>query len=171
MRVEEVIAEITQRCKNYGAKRIILFGSRAKDTVTERSDIDIAVAGVASCDIYELQEELEDIPTLYKIDLVDLDTCKNQLLLEDIKEYGREIQYYAITGFVTGSPRAVLKQSFRANLITGDEWIEMLKVKNQLAHDYDGVIVKEHCQTIIHEYIDKLYDFKTVVETLLKEDK
>ena len=26
MRVEEVIAEITQRCKNYGAKRIILFG-------------------------------------------------------------------------------------------------------------------------------------------------
>ena len=81
------------------------------------------------------------------------------------------IQYYAITGFVTGSPREVLKQSFRANLITGDEWIEMLKVKNQLAHDYDGVIVKEHCQTIIHEYIDKLYDFKTVVETLLKEDK
>jgi len=73
------------------------------------------------------------------------------------------IQYYAITGFVTGSPREVLKQSFRANLITGDEWIEMLKVKNQLAHDYDGVIVKEHCQTIIHEYIDKLYDFKTVV--------
>ena len=46
---------------------------------------------MASCDIYELQEELEDIPTLYKIDLVDLDTCKNQLLLEDIKEYGREI--------------------------------------------------------------------------------
>ena len=81
------------------------------------------------------------------------------------------LQYYAITGFVTGSPREVLKQSFQANLITGDEWIEMLKVKNQLAHDYDGVIVKEHCQTIIHEYIDKLYDFKTVVETLLKEDK
>ena len=78
------------------------------------------------------------------------------------------LQYYAITGFVTGSPREVLKQSFRANLITGDEWIEMLKVKNQLAHDYDGVIVKEHCQTIIHEYIDKLYDFKITVETLLK---
>ena len=74
------------------------------------------------------------------------------------------LQYYAITGFVTGSPREVLKQSFQANLITGDEWIEMLKVKNQLAHDYDGVIVKEHCQTIIHLYIDKLYDFKTVVE-------
>lgn len=78
------------------------------------------------------------------------------------------IQYYAITGFVMGSPREVLKQSFQANLITGDEWIEMLKVRNQLAHDYDGVIVKEHCHTIIHEYIDKLYDFKITVEALLK---
>ena len=78
------------------------------------------------------------------------------------------LQYYAITGFVTGSPREVLKRSFQANLITGDEWIEMLKVRNQLAHDYDGGIVKEHCQTIIHEYIDKLYDFKITVETLLK---
>ena len=77
------------------------------------------------------------------------------------------VQYYAITGFVTGSPREVLKQSFQAKLITGDEWIDMLKIRNQLAHDYDGVIVKEHCQTIIHVYIDKLYDFKTVVEELL----
>ena len=38
-----------------------------------------------------LQENLEEIPTLYTIDLVDLDTCQNQLLLEDIKQYGREI--------------------------------------------------------------------------------
>lgn len=91
MRVEDVIEEITQRCRKYGAQEIFLFGSRAKGTATERSDIDIAVSGVVSHDIYELQEELENIPTLYKIDLVDLDTCKNQLLLEDIKEYGREI--------------------------------------------------------------------------------
>ena len=80
------------------------------------------------------------------------------------------VQYYAITGFVTGSPREVLKQSFQAKLITGDEWIDMLKIRNQLAHDYDGVIVKEHCQTIIHLYIDKLYDFKTVVEELLGQN-
>ena len=60
MRVDEVIAEITQRCRRYGAQKIILFGSRAKGTATERSDI-------------------------------DLDTCKNQLLLEDIEQYGREI--------------------------------------------------------------------------------
>ena len=220
MRVDEVMTEIIQRCRLYGAQKIILYGSRAKGTATERSDIDIAVSGVASHEILDLQENLEEIPTLYTIDLVDLDTCQNQLLLEDIKQYGREIirrfesfrnsldslaeakqrdlsdsfvlsgtsakfsitfdlawkvmkdilvQYYAITGFVTGSPREVLRESFQANLITGDEWMDMLKVRNQLAHDYDGVIVKEHCGTIVHVYIDKLYDFKKAVEKLLKE--
>lgn len=79
------------------------------------------------------------------------------------------VQYYAITGFVTGSPREVLRESFQANLITGDEWMDMLKVRNQLAHDYDGVIVKERCGTIVYVYIDKLYDFKKAVEKLLKE--
>ena len=80
------------------------------------------------------------------------------------------IQHYAIIGFVTGSPREVLKQSFRANLITGDEWMDMLKVRNQLSHDYDGMIVKEHCQKIIHLYIDKRYEFKTTVEKLLESE-
>ena len=85
------------------------------------------------------------------------------------EKFIRRFEYYAITGFVTGSPREVLRESFQANLITGDEWMDMLKVRNQLAHDYDGVIVKEHCGTIVHVYIDKLYDFKKAVEKLLKE--
>lgn len=89
MRVDEVIHEIVNLCKKYRAEEAILFGSRAKGTETERSDIDIAVSGVR--DIDGLQEELEDIPTLYTIDLVDLDTCRNDLLLEDIRQYGRKI--------------------------------------------------------------------------------
>lgn len=40
------------------------------------------------------------------------------------------VQYYAITGFVTGSPREVLRESFKANLISDDTWMEMLNVKN-----------------------------------------
>ncbi len=58
-------------------------------TVRERSDIDIAVSGVDNFD--ELVEKVEDLPALYSIDLLNLDTCRNELLLEDIKEYGREI--------------------------------------------------------------------------------
>lgn len=66
-----------------------MFGSRAKGTATERSDIDIAVSGVVSHDIYELQEELENIPTLYKIDLVVSIPVRISYYWEDIKEYGQ----------------------------------------------------------------------------------
>ena len=68
---------------------VILYGSRAMGSVRERSDIDIAVSGVDNFD--ELVEKVEDLPALYSIDLLNLDTCRNELLLEDIKEYGREI--------------------------------------------------------------------------------
>lgn len=36
-------------------------------------------------------EKVDELPTLYSVDLLNLDTCKNGLLLEDIKQYGREI--------------------------------------------------------------------------------
>ena len=78
------------------------------------------------------------------------------------------VQYYAITGFVTGSPREVLRESFQANLISGDEWMEMLKIHNQLAHDYEGAIVKEHCEQIVNVYIDKLKEFEAAVKALLE---
>ena len=77
------------------------------------------------------------------------------------------VQYYAITGFVTGSPREVLRESFKANMISDETWMEMLNVRNQLAHDYDCDIVKEHCNTIIGMYIDLLYEFERTVKELL----
>lgn len=89
MKVEQVIKKVEEICRNFQAKEVILFGSRAKGTARERSDIDIAVAGVKNFE--ELIEEVENLPTLYSIDVVNMDTCKNQLLLEDIKQYGRKI--------------------------------------------------------------------------------
>ena len=61
------------------------------------------------------------------------------------------IQYYAITGFVSGSPREVLREAFKANLISDD---------------YDCEIVKTHCNTIVEKYIDLFYDFEKVVKQL-----
>ncbi len=89
MKVEQIIKEVEEICRNFQAKEVILFGSRAKGTARERSDIDIAVAGVKNFEA--LVEEVENLPTLYSIDIVNIDTCKNQLLLEDIKQYGRKI--------------------------------------------------------------------------------
>ena len=36
-------------------------------------------------------EEIEEIPTLYIVDLLNMDTCRNELILEDIRKYGRKI--------------------------------------------------------------------------------
>lgn len=44
--------------------------------------------------------------------------------------------------------------------------MEMLKVRNELAHDYDGEIVKEDCQAIVWTYIDLFYGFEKTVKKL-----
>lgn len=79
------------------------------------------------------------------------------------------IQYYSITGFVAGSPREVLREAFKANLVSNDAWMDMLKVRNELAHDYDGEIVKTHCHTIVEKYIDFFYEFENTVKRLMSE--
>lgn len=89
MKADEVINQIAELCRKYKVKEVILYGSRAKGTARERSDIDIAVSGAENFDI--LVEKVEELPTLYSVDLVNMDTCKNQLLLEDIRQYGRKI--------------------------------------------------------------------------------
>lgn len=89
MTAEVVITETAKICRKYGATEVILYGSRAKGTARERSDIDIAVSGVK--DFERLAEEVDELPTLYSIDLLNMDTCRNELLMEDIRQYGREI--------------------------------------------------------------------------------
>ena len=78
------------------------------------------------------------------------------------------VQYYAMTDFVAGSPREVLRHAFKARLIDDDCWLDMLKVRNQLAHDYDGAVVEKYCQVIVETYIDKLEDFSQKVLELQK---
>jgi len=89
LKIEDVIEAAVKLCREFNAKEVILFGSRAKDTAIERSDIDIAVSGVENIDL--LIQKIEELPTLYSIDIVNMDDCKNELLLEDIRQYGREI--------------------------------------------------------------------------------
>ena len=84
-----MIKEVAELCRSFGAKEVILYGSRAMGNARERSDIDIAVKGVEDFDL--LREKVDDLPTLFTVDLLNLDTCKYQLILEDIRDYGREI--------------------------------------------------------------------------------
>ncbi len=79
---DAVIKNIVEICEREGVKRVVLFGSRAKGTCTERSDIDIAIEGAV--DFLSLQEKLEKIPTLLSIDLINMDKVSDENLFEDM---------------------------------------------------------------------------------------
>lgn len=74
------------------------------------------------------------------------------------------IQNYAVVDFPKGSPREVLRKAFEFRLIQSDLWMEMLKNRNELTHDYDGEIIKDICHEIAGKYIDLFFDFQNVVE-------
>ena len=53
------------------------------------SSFDFVVYG---CDnLMQLEDDLQQIETLRKIDIFDFDSIKNEYLLEDIKKYGKQI--------------------------------------------------------------------------------
>ena len=73
-----------------------------------------------------------------------------------------------MSDFPTGSPREVLRKAFEVGLIEDDVWMEMLKVRNEISHDYDGKILKTYCEKIVGIYIDKFMEFRSSVEKLLE---
>jgi predicted nucleotidyltransferase len=55
--------------------KVLLYGSRAKGMARPKSDFDIGIWGDEPLSLgafYKLEDMMEDLPTLYKIDLVDL---------------------------------------------------------------------------------------------------
>lgn len=89
MTLDQIIERVKQIGEKYHAEQVILFGSFAKGTATKYSDIDIAVSGVEN--IGAFRQDIEEIETLRSFDIVDMETCQNELLLEEIKQYGRKI--------------------------------------------------------------------------------
>lgn len=87
MTLDQIIERVKQIGEKCHAEQVILFGSFAKGTATKYSDIDIAVSGVKDMEL--LRQDIEEIETLRSFDIVDMETCRNELLLEEIKQYGR----------------------------------------------------------------------------------
>lgn len=73
------------------------------------------------------------------------------------------VGYHMVPDFATGSPREVLRKAFEVNLIHDDIWMEMLRVRNEISHDYDGKIMEEYCKKIVDEYIDIFYKLETAI--------
>lgn len=65
-------------------------------------------------------------------------------------------QYHGVLDYATGSPRETLRMAKSVGLIDDDVWIEMLQVRNHLAHDYDGALAEKYFHNIIFEYYDRM---------------
>jgi len=86
--ISNIINQIIKICIELAdISAIILYGSRAKGTHMEKSDIDIALKGNNICTM-ELLDAIDAIDTLLKIDLIDIDNCKNSLLKKEVEKYG-----------------------------------------------------------------------------------
>lgn len=89
MSIDKLILLVEQICRKNDVSHLSLFGSHATGTATERSDIDFIVYGCK--DKEKLTEEIENIPTLRKVDLFFYDEIFNKFLKEDMDRYGKPI--------------------------------------------------------------------------------
>ena len=88
-------AELVRLLLGHGDVQIVWYGSRSyvdeKYADIYRNFFEIVPDKCLDDNIDELAEKVEELPTLYSVDLLNADTCRNELFLEDIRQYGREI--------------------------------------------------------------------------------
>lgn len=68
--------------------RVVFFGSRVAGTSRPRSDFDVGIDGTAPVDVVlldRIRTTLDDLPTLYRIDLVDLATVTEPVRAEMLR--------------------------------------------------------------------------------------
>lgn len=83
---ERVERDIIKIAKKNSVKKVILFGSRARGTNYERSDIDLAVSGGNVLDFY--YDIKENTHTLLMFDVVELDKGISEELQTEISRDG-----------------------------------------------------------------------------------
>jgi len=69
------------------------------------------------------------------------------------------VKYFKVLDFATGSPRECLRVAYNLKLISDDRWMQMLNLRNALAHDYDGSLAKNAFESIVNEYIPLFSEF------------
>ncbi len=79
--------EIINCCKKYVAKKVILFGSRARGENGPYSDIDLAIGGAKNFDHLYADLKYNDF-TLLDMDIINLDEPLSEALREDIRRDG-----------------------------------------------------------------------------------
>ena len=83
---ERVLRDISSIARKHSVTKVILFGSRARGTNTERSDIDIAVYGGDFDSFY--WNIKENVHSLLMFDVIEADSSISEELKKEIEKDG-----------------------------------------------------------------------------------
>lgn len=89
--MEELYKQIAALARKYGAKRLVLYGSRARGDNRYNSDIDLAVYDMPEKNRANFWMDCEELPTLLKFDIVHITDDMNPVFLANIKKDGVEL--------------------------------------------------------------------------------
>ena len=88
----DVINRINSVFSGYpNIEQVIIYGSRAKGTYRNGSDIDLALRGtqLTASELITAETQLDELLLPYKIDLCLFDSIQNPDLIEHIKRVGK----------------------------------------------------------------------------------
>ena len=86
-KINKIYSQIAHIGKQCGVEKIVLFGSRARGTNQEKSDIDLAVYGCEDFFGFEMEIE-EKVWTLLRFDMVDMN--RESISAELLDEINRD---------------------------------------------------------------------------------
>lgn len=73
-KLKKEILDIVGKYLDLNKYKLFFFGSRVSGKGDERSDVDVGIEGperIPSAAFLDIQEEVENLPTLYKVEIVD----------------------------------------------------------------------------------------------------
>ena len=85
---DNLASQLSALARKYGARRLVLFGSRARGNHRPRSDIDLAVYDMPVENRGAFWQEAEELPTLLKLDLVHISPGMDPAFLHNIEKDG-----------------------------------------------------------------------------------
>lgn len=86
--MDELYTKLANLAARYGARRLVLYGSRARGDFHARSDVDLAVYGMPEKQRGSFSVEAEDLPTLLKLDIVHISENMEPAFLQNIEKDG-----------------------------------------------------------------------------------
>lgn len=89
--MDELYKQLAALAKRHGAKKLVLYGSRARGDNRYNSDIDLAVYGMPQKEQSAFCWEADELPTLLKLDIVFITSNMDPAFVHNIEKDGVDL--------------------------------------------------------------------------------